>query len=287
MAEGFTERLGRAVAGGAAPAAVGLDPRIEALPRVLLPGGSPADRIVAFYEAVLPTIARHAPVVKPNIAFFERHGAAGYGAYETTCRLARECGLLVLGDVKRGDIGSTAEAYAVSHLGLADAVTVSPYLGSDAIEPFLQRCRADRRAIFVLVRTSNPSAADFQDLATADGRVCEVVADAVDRWGRDLVDAFGFSAVGAVVGATRPAELAGLRARMPRAWFLIPGVGIQGGRIADVGAAFDSRGLGGLVAQSRGVLQCFAPDATDWHARIDAALATFAEETRAVSGGST
>ena len=287
MVGGFTERLGRAVSEGAAPAAVGLDPRIEALPREILPEGSPGERIVAFYEAVLPTVARHVPVAKPNIAFFERHGAAGYRAYETTCRLARDCGLLVLGDVKRGDIGSTAEAYAAQHLGLADAVTLSPYFGSDAIEPFLQRCRADGRGIFVLVRTSNPSAAEFQDLATENGRLCEVVADAVDRWGRDLIDRFGFSAVGAVVGATCPDELAGLRARMPRAWFLIPGVGIQGGQIADIGAAFDSRGLGALVSQSRGVLQCFVPDASDWHGRIDAALATFAEETRAVSGGST
>jgi orotidine-5'-phosphate decarboxylase len=283
MEGSFVERLGNAVLAGGAPACAGLDPRLDALPRSLAPDGSPAERIVAFHREVLPVVARHLPAVKPNIAFFEEHGAAGFGAYETTCRLARELGLLVVGDVKRGDIGSTAAAYARIHLDLADAVTLHPYLGRDAVEPFLERCRTEGKAIFVLVRTSNPGSAAFQDLRTPAGTLAELVADAVDRWGEDSADRHGFASVGAVVGATQADQLRALRARMPRAWLLIPGVGAQGGRIEDLAPAFDGRGLGGLVNQSRGVLQAFEPDDPAWLDRIDRALAAFAAAVREVA----
>ena len=134
----FSETLTDRLRQGAAPAVVGLDPRLEALPADILPGAQPTERILAFYQEVLPLLARHVPLVKPNIAFFERHGAAGFGAYEATCRLAREHGLLVIGDIKRGDIGSTAQAYADGHCSLVDAVTLNPYLGGDALAPFLE-----------------------------------------------------------------------------------------------------------------------------------------------------
>src|SRR5687767_14790382 len=142
MASDFSRELARRILEqGRAPAVVGLDPRPDALPRDLAAGQPPAARITAFYEAVLPVLARHVPVVKPNVAFFEAHGADGWRAYETTCRSARAAGLLVLGDVKRGDIGATAQAYAQAHFALADAVTLHPLLGSDSLAPFLEGCR--------------------------------------------------------------------------------------------------------------------------------------------------
>lgn len=282
----FVETLTQRILAGAPPAVVGLDPRLDALPAAVAPAASPPDRIVAFYRAVLPVLARHVPVVKPNIAFFECHGAAGFQAYETTCALARQTGMLVLGDIKRGDIGSTAEAYAEGHARWADAVTLHPYLGGDSLQPFLQRCHPARGGlgVFVLVRTSNPGAKDLQDLRLQDGQtpLCDAVADAVTRWGADLPTCEGYSPVGAVVGATWPEELRRLRQRLPKAWILLPGVGAQGGKVADLAAAFDRRGLGGLATQSRGVLQAFAGGDADWLARIDAAAAQFAAECRAV-----
>ncbi len=283
MGGSFTERLGERVAGGTAPACVGLDPRPDALPTHLCPDDPAPERIVAFHREVLPRIARHAPVVKPNVAFYERLGAAGWAAYEKTCRLATEAGLLVIADAKRGDIGSTAQAYAEAHFALADAITLHPWLGRDSIEPFLAGCRAGGKGVFVLVHTSNPSAAEFQDVETGAGTMAERVADAVQAWGEAFVDAHGYSAVGAVVGATFPEQLAGLRERMPRAWILVPGVGAQGGRVDDTAAAFDARGLGAIVNQSRGVLQCFPPESPDWLDQIDGALTAFAADLRRVA----
>lgn len=280
----FVQQLAERILQGAAPVVIGLDPRLDAMPKALS-GASPTERIVAFYRAAMPVIAQHAPAVKPNIAFFECFGSAGYAAYETTCALAREHGMLVVGDIKRGDIGSTAEAYAEGHFRTADAVTLHPYLGADSVEPFLKHCRDARtgRGVFVLVRTSNPGARDFQDLKIGELALCDVVADAVTRWGRELPHAEGYSPVGAVVGATWPQELSRLRARLPHAWLLLPGVGAQGGKVADLAAAFDRRGLGALVNQSRGVMQAFAPDDARWLDKIDAAAASFAAECLAVA----
>jgi orotidine-5'-phosphate decarboxylase len=280
----FTERLAERVLGGMRPACVGFDPRLDALPGTLAAGASAAERIVAFAREVLPAIARTVPAFKPNIAFFECHGAAGFDAYETVCRLARDAGLLVIGDVKRGDIGSTARAYAEIHCAIADAVTVHPYLGRDGVDPFLEFARSKGCGVFVLVRTSNPSATEFQDLVVGDGEtLADAVASAVTGWGRELVDRFGYSAVGAVVGATWPTELRHLRSRLPQAWLLLPGVGAQGGRIEDLAAAFDARGLGALVSQSRGVLQCFSPTDRDWLDRVESALAAFVAGFAALS----
>jgi orotidine-5'-phosphate decarboxylase len=283
----FVERLATLVQGGAAPAVVGLDPRPEALPASLLPELPAPERIVEFYRAALPVLSQHVPVVKPNIAFFECFGADGFLAYETICELARAAGLLVIGDVKRGDIGSTAEAYADGHFRWADALTLHPYLGADSLAPFLRHCRPEQggKAVFVLVRTSNPGAADLQDLplAAPGATVCDAVADAVTRWGQELPLAAGYSPVGAVVGATWPRELARLRQRLPRSWLLLPGVGAQGGKVDDLLPAFDRQGLGALVTQSRGVLQAFAPGDPQWLDRIAAAAAAFAAECRAVA----
>ncbi|MBX3462607.1 MAG: orotidine-5'-phosphate decarboxylase [Planctomycetes bacterium] len=281
----FVAQLAERVLDGHAPIVVGLDPRLDALPATLLPDAPPARRIVEFHRQAMPVLARHAPCVKPNIAFFECFGADGYRAYEETCALAHQHGLLVVGDVKRGDIGSTAAAYATGHFALADALTLHPYLGADSVAPFLAACRPDAggRGVFVLVRTSNPGARDFQDLRVGDEALCDVVARAVSRWGAELPRSEGYSPVGAVVGATWPHELARLRALLPHSWLLLPGVGAQGGKVEDLAPAFDARGLGALVNQSRGILQCFAPGDADWLERIDRAAAAFAAECNAIA----
>lgn len=283
--QSFVARLAERVLAGESPIVIGLDPRLDALPAKVAPDDTPARRIVEFYRQALPVVARHAPCVKPNVAFFECHGADGYRAYEETCALAHQHGLLVLGDIKRGDIGSTAEAYAEGHFRIADAVTLHPYLGLDSVQPFLRHCRPEQggRGVFVLVRTSNPGAKDFQDLQVGGEPLCDVVARAVTRWGQDLPLAHGYSPVGAVVGATWPQELARLRALLPHAWLLLPGVGAQGAKVQDLAAAFDRRGLGALVNQSRGVMQCFQPTDADWLDRVDGAGAAFAAECRAVA----
>ena len=283
--QSFVGDLADRVLGGQAPIVIGLDPRVTALPARLLAGAAPAARIVAFYREALPVIARHAPAVKPNVAFFEAYGADGFRAYEEVCRLAREHGLLVVGDVKRGDIGSTAEAYAEGHFRLADSLTLHPYLGGDSVAPFLMWCprAGGGRGVFVLVRTSNPGARDLQDLEIDGEPLCDRVARTVQAWGADLEQEHGYHAVGAVVGATWPEELQRLRSLMPNSWLLIPGVGAQGGKIEDLAAAFDDRGLGALVNQSRGVMQCFPPASDDWLDRIEQACATFAADCRAVA----
>ncbi|MFT4514742.1 MAG: orotidine-5'-phosphate decarboxylase [Planctomycetota bacterium] len=283
--QSFVGDLAERVLGGMSPIVIGLDPRLSAFPEQLMRGAAPAARMVAFYGEALPVIAKHAPAVKPNIAFFECYGSDGYRAYEEVCRMAHEVGLLIVGDVKRGDIGSTAEAYAEGHFRIADSLTLHPYLGNDSVAPFLKWCPPEQggRGVFVLVRTSNPGAKDFQDLRIGDEPLCDVVAKAVNQWGSALPQEHGYHAVGAVVGATWPEELARLRKLLPNSWLLLPGVGAQGGKVQDLAAAFDERGLGALVNQSRGVMQCFAPAQTDWLDRIDQACATFAAECRAVA----
>ncbi|MEC7584265.1 MAG: orotidine-5'-phosphate decarboxylase [Planctomycetota bacterium] len=287
----FVQELANRMLSGAAPVVVGLDPRPAALPADLEPNSPDPDRFVAFYRAALPVLARHIPVVKPNIAFFECYGHTGFKAYETVCGLARDAGLLVIGDIKRGDIGSTAEAYAQGHFDWADAVTLHPYLGSDSLDPFLRRCAPDAggKGVFVLVRTSNPGAKELQDLtlassdAVGEQKVCDAVARAVDLLGQDLPRYEGYSPVGAVVGATWPGELERLRALLPSAWILLPGVGAQGGRIEDLRAAFDERGLGALVNQSRGIMQVFDPADADWLQKVETAAADFAASCRTVA----
>jgi len=281
----FVGELADRILGGQAPIVVGLDPRLSAFPEQLLPGAAPAARMVAFYRESLPVIAKYAPAVKPNIAFFEAYGADGFRAYEEVCKMAREQGLLIVGDVKRGDIGSTAAAYAEGHFRLADSLTLHPYLGGDSVDPFLKWCPRDAggRGVFVLVRTSNPGAEDLQDLRIGDQAVSEKVAELVNTWATTLEREHGYHALGAVVGATWPTELARLRVLLPNSWLLIPGVGAQGGKVEDLAPAFDERGLGALINQSRGIMQCFSPSNEDWLDRLEQACAAFATDCRAVA----
>ena len=209
------------------------------------------------------------PAVKPQIAMYEALGPAGVDAYTMTCEYAQSHGLYVIGDIKRGDIGSTAAAYA-GHLGGVafgagesgpydpwheDAVTVNPYLGTDGITPFVEAATAADKDIFALVRTSNPSSSEIQELELAGGcRVYEHVADLVERWGQGTVGQHRYSRVGAVVGATHPEEGRALRARMPHTFFLVPGYGAQGGTARDVAGMFDDAGSGAIVNSSRGII---------------------------------
>ncbi len=276
----FADRLAAAVRAKATALCVGLDPRRESLPADL--AARHANAAAAYEEfclRILDIVAPFVPVVKPQSAFFEACGPAGFAALDRVTKRARQLGLVTILDAKRGDIASTATAYAEAAFDAfdADALTVSPYLGRDAIEPFLTRARQDGRGLFVLVRTSNPGAGLFQDLVTDGEPLFRHVADAVAAWGRANLGATGLGDVGAVVGATHPDELKYLRAALPDVWFLIPGYGAQGGSAADVRAGFRPDGLGAVVNSSRGVTFPFKPDDPAWEAKVEAA-------TRAAAG---
>lgn len=276
----FADRLGAAVRRCGNGLCVGLDPRWDALPREIRErhqGGSPA-RIAAGFEEfcsrVLDIVAPLVPVVKPQAAFFEACGPEGFTALQRLQRKARDLGLLTILDGKRNDIASTATAYAEAAFQVweADACTVSPYLGRDAIEPFLASARKSEAGVFVLVRTSNAGAGLFQDLRVEDGRpLYQHVGAAVAAWSRENLGTCGLGDVGAVVGATYPAELKLLRDQMPEVIFLVPGFGAQGGTAEDVRVGFRGDGLGAVVNSSRGILFPYKPDASDWEARIEAA----------------
>jgi orotidine-5'-phosphate decarboxylase len=270
--EPFAERLTRAVQERRSAVCVGLDPRPDRIEPLFPPDVEPAASAAVFCKGIVEAISDIVPAVKPNIAFFEALGVPGIAAYAEVCAHAQQAGLLVIGDVKRGDIGSTAEAYATGLLGpkgardtLAhhDAVTISPYLGSDGVEPFLTRAAAYHQGIFVLVRTSNPSSAELQGLRVeGDETLADAVAGLVHQWGEPYIGDSGLSPVGAVVGATHPQELSNLRKRMPNAPFLVPGYGAQGGGAQDVVAAFRADGTGALVNASRSVLYAFEKTGT-------------------------
>jgi orotidine-5'-phosphate decarboxylase len=287
----FADKLAHAVRRKNSALVVGLDPRLDMLPTEILtaarkafsdPREAAAEAFRIYQARVIERIQPFAVGVKPQIAFYERYGPPGLAAYEHAARQAREAGLLVIGDIKRGDIGSTAAAYAEAHLPLADAVTVSPYLGTDSLTPFLERAASHDCGLFVLVRTSNPSAAEIQDLEIDGVPVYERVASLVQRWGADEIGESGYSSVGAVVGATRPDLLARLRELMPRAWFLIPGIGAQGGQASEIGVVFDRAGLGAIVNSSRGILYAYAdPSDPAWSDSVAVAAERLRDELRA------
>lgn len=253
MSEDFGGRLARAVDARRSSLVLGLDPDAERV-------GAGAAAAQRFCESAIDRAGPACVAVKLQLAHFERCGAAGWDAFERVAERAAAAGLLVIADAKRGDIGLTSEAYAAALLAPPiDAMTVNGLFGSDGIAPFVAAAQAGQRGIFVLVRTSNPSAAELQDLVLADGRPWHMaLADLVAAWGAPSVGPSGLSAVGAVVGATNPDLLAGLRAAMPSQPFLIPGVGAQGGAPEDLASAFAGRPASALVAVSRAII--FAPD---------------------------
>ena len=293
----FADRLAEAVERKRTQVVVGLDPRPELLP-VELRGdahtGRPAaaEACARFCRGVVDAVAPYVVAAKPQLAFFEALGSDGIRAFEEVCDYVRAADLLVLADGKRADVGSTARAYADAYLEeregappAVDAMTVNPYLGSDAVEPFLGACRRSGTGLFALVKTSNAGSADVQDLALADGRrVWQHVAELVAEWGEDLVGERGLSSVGAVVGATHPAAIAEARRLMPQAVLLLPGIGAQGATAEDVASAFASGPASALVPVARSLIYAFRFDGGDWRRAAAATAARLRREVWAVSG---
>ena len=287
----FIDRLVAAVRRTKTPALVGLDPRFEQLPSGLtadLDIRRPehvAEAYRKFCCDVIDVVHPLVPAVKPQMAFFEQLGPAGMQALADTVQYAGQRGLMVILDGKRNDIGSTAAAYAEAYLGgsqslglAADALTVSPYLGDDSLTPFVDVAVRSDTGVFVLVKTSNPGGALFQDLESNGCPLYEHVAVHIEGLADDTQSTMGYGAVGAVVGATYPEQLARLRSLMPHSWFLVPGFGAQGGTAQDVAAAFDDRGLGAIVNSSRAIIFAHARNEYQqkygdrrWQAAVEAA----------------
>jgi orotidine-5'-phosphate decarboxylase len=289
----FPDRLADAVRRSGTALCVGLDPRWDALPKAVRdrhPPTRPDAALADFSFRVLELVRPYCGVVKPQAAFFELFGPHGMGVLKEVLAAAKQMGFVTILDAKRGDIASTAQAYAdAAFCGYttnghrhrvwdADALTVNPYLGEDSVEPFIVAANKGHRGLFVLVRTSNPGAGLFQDLVCDGKPVYRHVAAAVARWNAGTHGECGLGAVGAVVSATHPKELDELRAALPDTWLLVPGYGAQGGTAADVRAALRADGLGAVVNSSRGVTFPFKPDDPQWETKvIEAAKAAAAE----------
>ena len=288
------DRLIESVEHAENPTALGLDTRPEYLPRSFLErfsSGDTANAVLAFNKALIDALCDIIPCVKVQVAYYEMLGTAGMQAFRDTLTYARHKGMSTIADVKRNDIGATAEAYASAYLGAqaplqADFVTVNPYLGSDGIEPFLDECRKNGGGIFILVRTSNPSAAEFQDLPVEGRPLYEHIGDKVAEWGENMKGQHGYSSVGAVVGATWPEEGRKLRARLPHTFFLVPGYGAQGGTARDLSGCFDARKRGAVINASRSILCAHQKKKTDdfVSAAREEAL-RMRDEIRSVLGG--
>jgi orotidine-5'-phosphate decarboxylase len=263
------------------PTVAGLDPALDLVPESLKKAAfaefgetleGAANAVWEFNKGLIDALCEVVPAVKPQSAFYEALGVEGVRVFHKTVEYAKSRGMYVIADAKRGDIGSTAEGYATAFLGEikvgantyspfpADALTVNAYLGTDGVLPFVNACKAHDKGIFVLVKTSNPSSGELQDKCIDGTPVYELMGGMVADWGREVVGKYGYSAAGAVVGATYPAQIAELRAKLPQTFFLIPGYGAQGATAKDIAAAFDSRGLGGIVNSSRGIIAAYKND---------------------------
>jgi orotidine-5'-phosphate decarboxylase len=280
------------------PTVVGLDPALDLIPEFLkersyqkhgetLKGAAKA--VYKFNKRLIDALCGVVPAVKPQLAFYEALGTAGVKVFYKTVTYARERGMYVIADAKRGDIGTTAAAYATAFLGNvkvggnvynpfpANAITVNAYLGTDGVKPFIDACAEYDKSIFVLVKTSNPSSGELQDRLIEGKPVYELMGDMVAEWGKQLPGKYGYSNVGAVVGATYPEQIKTLREKLPNTFFLIPGYGAQGGAAKDIAAAFDSRGLGGIVNSSRGIIAAYKKEGCD---EQDFAQAAYREAVR-------
>jgi len=295
----FPDRLYAAIASKGTPAMVGLDPRFDRLPepfrsQSLAGPKQAADAIIEYHRTLLDIIAPHVAIVKPQSAFFELLGEHGFRALADAVRAAKDRGLLVLMDAKRGDIGSTSEAYASTFLEggwanafpASDALTVNPYLGEDACAPFLEAADRASAGLFLLVKTSNPGADCFQ--SHGEPPLADIVAQKVAAWGASRLGSCGWSSVGAVVGATRPEELEHFRKLMPQATILLPGFGFQGGTAKGLSSAFNPRGEGAVVNASRSILFAFERNDLQhlptWEARTEIAIKEMKVALKPVSG---
>ena len=254
------------------PTVMGLDPRYDMLPKCVtnkyekdLEGVSKA--IIEYNKALIDETYDIIPAVKPQIAFYEMFGVHGIEAFKETCEYAKKKGMIVIADIKRGDIGSTAQGYSNAFLGKTpieekeklvfdvDFVTVNPYMGTDCVKPFIEDCKKYDKGIFILVKTSNPSSGELQDLKLENGKeVYMQVAELVEKWGEELIGKYGYSSIAAVVGATYPEQLKQIRKATPHTYFLIPGYGAQGGKAKDIALGFDNQKLGGIVNASRSLM---------------------------------
>ncbi len=260
-----------------APIVVGLDPTLDLMPKFLTDKAikekgetleAAADAIWEFNKKIVDAVYELIPAVKPQLAMYEQFGVQGMAAYKKTVEYCHEKGLLVIGDGKRGDIGSTSAAYATAHIGKvkigsteiapfdADFLTLNPYMGSDGVVPFIDECKKNDRGLFILVKTSNPSSGEFQDKQVGEKPLYELVGKKVDEWGLDTGSG-AYSEVGAVVGATYPEMGKVLRDIMPRAYILVPGYGAQGGTAAELKPFFNKDGLGAVVNSSRGIIAAY------------------------------
>ena len=261
------------------PTVIGLDPRYDMIPEVVrnkysndLEGISKA--ILEYNKELIDNTYDIIPAIKPQLAFYEMFGIEGMKVFKETCKYAKEKGMIVIADAKRGDIGSTAKGYSNAYLGQTsignekievfeniDFLTVNPYLGVDSITPFVEECINYDKGIFVLVKTSNPSSGELQDLKLENGKtVYEHVASLVEKWGEELRGEYGYSSVAAVVGATYPEQLKEIREKAPHTYFLIPGYGAQGGKAEDIALGFDNNGFGGIVNASRSLMCAYKSD---------------------------
>ena len=278
------DRLIEKIAEKQNPTVAGLDPKLDFVPEYIkqkafskhgetLKGA--AEALLQFNKGLIDALHDIVPAVKPQAAYYEMYGYEGVKVLYETQEYARSKGLFVITDGKRNDIGSTMEAYAAAHLGktkvgsaeyepfLADALTVNGYLGSDGINPVIKVCKEYDKAIFVLAKTSNPSSGELQDMKIGDRTVYEIMGDMCEEWGKELAGKYGYSGVGIVAGATYPEQIATLRARLPHTFFLIPGYGAQGASAKDISAAFDKKGLGGIVNSSRAIMCAYQKEKCD------------------------
>lgn len=257
------------------PSVAGLDPRLEYVPEYITKASfekygvtlkAAAEAILTFNKALIDELYDVVPAIKPQAAYYEMYGWEGVRVLTETISYAKSKGMYVMTDGKRNDIGATMEAYAAAHLGTvavgdqifepfgADALTVNGYLGTDGIAPLLKICTERDKGIFVLAKTSNPSSGELQDKCIDDTPVYAAMGDMCEKWGENTIGEYGYSAVGAVVGATYPEQLSELRKRLPHTMFLVPGYGAQGGGAEGLRGAFDKNGLGAIVNSSRAIM---------------------------------
>lgn len=257
------------------PTVVGLDPRLSYIPDFIKNeayekyGKTPKAAAQAFYrfnKEIIDAVYDLIPAVKPQVAMYEQFGADGIESYINTIKYAKSKGLVIIGDIKRSDIASTAQAYSDGHIGQVvvednsyeiyheDFITLNPYLGYDSIEPYMDNCKNYERGLFVLVKTSNPNSGQIQDLVVEGEKLYEKVGKLTSSWGEQLIGKYGYSSVGAVVGATHPKQAEKLREIMPNTYFLVPGYGAQGGTAKELSVCFNKDGLGAIVNSSRGII---------------------------------
>lgn len=275
--ENFADRLITTIHQKNSCTAVGLDPFFKLIPDTIKQGFSTsrsnfeyaARIILEFNTQVIDIIAPFVGIVKPQVAFYELYGWWGIWAYAETIKYAKNKGLIVIGDIKRGDVPSTAEAYAEAHIGEvsinncieapfgADAITVNPFLGTDSLLPFIQVAKKYNKGLFVLVKTSNPLSGEFQDLMCGERKLHEIIAEKICTLGNGLIGKQGYSSIGAVVGATYPHVLSTLRKIMPATYFLVPGYGVQGATAKNIRHCFNPDGFGAIINASRSILYAY------------------------------